>query len=101
MINPKSLPNNKPDSASMKIQSKQQLEQMYITAKVDLEQKNYSNQYKLAMERKMFKNELNPVNRFYKKGSLLPTHFSSQQYFDNYTRKKTGFFPLTEKQRWM
>lgn len=101
MINPQSLTNNKPATASMDIQSKQQVEQLYITAKTDLEQKNYANQYKVAMEKKFSKNQINPNYRFTHYNSQLPTHSSLTQITDSYTRKKDGMFPLTVKQKFI
>jgi hypothetical protein len=101
MINTKSLPNKKPPSASQQIQSKQQLEQLYITAKVDLEQKNYSNQYKVVMEKKFSKNQINSHTRFTNNRSQLPLHYSLAEATDAYTRKVTGYIPLTEKQKFI
>lgn len=101
MINPQSLVNNKPPQASMSIDSKKQLEQMYITAKTDLEQKNYAAQYKTLMESRFLKNELNASARFSHYNSKLSLHYSTTQATDSYSRKKDGMIPLTVKQKFI
>lgn len=101
MINLKNLENKKPSSASMEINNRKEIEQLYITAKSDLEEKNYANQFKKAMEIKFAKNQINSHTRFTYNRSHLPLHYSITQATDSYTRKKDGMVPLTVKQKFI